>query len=262
MEIKFGNILKHWRDIRRFSQMSLSNETGMSSRHISFLETGRAKPSRQSVLTLARVLEIPKPVVNDALLAAGLAPEYPAFSAGDINLKPMIDAMNDMLNNHAPLPAIIIDGNWQIVGGNVPAMHMVQFLPFHGSMCVVNALINDDPENPIFQNWEEIAAWTLTRLQLETSRHGGDSPLKEIYQKLASDPRYQNGPPSLGSDRQPYLQMKARINGQDLSFFTMLAEFTSAQDIAMSERRIELFFASDEVTRLYFENLAETFSNA
>ena len=260
MDLKFGNILKNWRDIRRFSQMSLSLETGMSSRHISFLETGRAQPSRQSVLTLARVLEIPKPVVNDALLAAGLAPEYPTYTPDDINLKPMIEAMSDMLNNHAPLPAIIIDGNWQIVGGNVPAMHMVQFLPFQGSMCIVNALLGDDTENPIFLNWGEIAAWTLTRLQLETSRQGSDSPLKEIYHELASDPRCHNQHSVSSLVRQPYLQMKARIDGHDLSFFTMLAEFTSAQDIAMSERRIELFFASDEATRLYFENLADLIS--
>jgi len=78
--------MRHWRDIRRFSQLALSVETGISSRHISFLETGRSKPSRSSVLTLARVLDMPKSAINDALLAAGFAPEFRAHDPADIDL--------------------------------------------------------------------------------------------------------------------------------------------------------------------------------
>jgi len=248
--------MKNWRDIRRFSQLSLSVETGLSSRHISFLETVRSKPSRGSVLTLARALDIPKPIVNDALLAAGFSPEYPVHDLADVNLKPMMDAMAAILKNHAPLPAIIIDGDWQIVGGNASAMHLMQFLPFQGSMCVVDALLNDDPDNPVFSNWEVIAAWTLTRLQLETSRLGHQGELYDIYKRLAHDPRCVDADATSFSANVPYLTMNARIDGHELSLFTMLAEFTTAQDIAMNERRVELFFAADEQTRQYFENLA------
>ena len=256
MTVTFGNLIKNWRAIRRFSQLSLSMETGISSRHISFLETGRSKPSRSSVLTLARALEIPKPVVNDVLLAAGFAPEYPTHDLADINLKPMVNAMSTILNNHAPLPAIIIDGDWQIVGGNVPATILMKYLPFKGSMCVVDALLNDDPDDPIFLNWDIIAAWTLTRLQLETSRMGHDGQLADIYKRLSEDPRCIVANSSNFSGKEPYLTMEARIDGHDLSLFTMLAEFTSAQDIAMSERRVELFFAANEQTQLYFESLS------
>ena len=250
----FGSLIKHWRGLRRFSQLSLSTETGISSRHISFLETGRAKPSRGSVLTLARALDFPKPIVNDALLAAGFAPEYPAHDLSDVNLKPMMDAMAMILTNHAPYPAIIIDGNWQIVGGNGPAMHLMQFLPFEGSMCVVDALLNDKVGTPTFLNWEEIAAWTLTRLQLETSRLGHDSELTKIYHRLAHDPRCLNAKAkSFSCHHAPYLAMNAQIEGYELSLFTMLTEFTTAQDVAMSERRVELFFPANEQTRQYFE---------
>lgn len=255
MSIKFGNLIKNWRGIRRFSQLSLSTETGISSRHISFLETGRAKPSRGSVLTLARALEIPKPIVNDALLAAGFAPEYPAHDLADVDLKPMTDAIATMLHNHAPFPAVVIDGDWQIVGGNAPAMNLMQFLPFQGSMCVVDALLNDSVENPIFLNWDVIAAWTLTRLQLETSRQGQNGKLADIYKRLAHDPRCLEADAAYFFGNEPYLTMKARINGHDLSLFTMLAEFTTAQDVAMSERRVELFFAADKKTQEYFETL-------
>jgi len=256
MTTGFGDIIKHWRGIRRFSQLSLSVETGISSRHISFLETGRSKPSRNSVLTFGRVLEMPKPVINDALLAAGFAPEFPVHDLTDVNLKPMVDAMSMILDNHAPFPAIIIDSGWQIIGGNKPAIHMMTFLPLNGSMNIVDALLNDKPADPVFLNWDEIAAWTLTRLQLETSRLGPTAALSEFYRKLANDPRCAALSQTIDAGKRPYLTMKARIEGRDLSLFTMLAEFTTAQDIAMSERRVELFFPADDGTRDYFQSLS------
>ncbi|MEP3655982.1 MAG: helix-turn-helix transcriptional regulator [Litorimonas sp.] len=256
MRKTFGDIIRHWRSVRRFSQLTLSAETGISSRHISFLETGRSKPSRGSVLTFGRVLEMPKPIINDALLAAGFAPEYPAHDLSDVNLKPMMDAVAMILENHAPFPAIIIDGDWQIVGGNVPAMHMMQFLPLNGSTSVVDALLNDDPDNPVFLNWDVIATWTLTRLQLEASRLGSGGTLLETSKKLANDPRFVSIDQNALATNAPYLTMTARIDGQELSLFTMLAEFTTAQDVSMSERRVELFFPADDVTRIYFENMS------
>ena len=257
MRHSFGDIIRHWRSIRRFSQLSLSAETGISSRHISFLETGRSKPSRGSVLTFGRALEMPKPVINDALLAAGFAPEFPVHDLSDVNLRPMMDATAMILENHAPFPAIIIDGDWQIIGGNVPAMHMMQFLPMNGSSSVVDALLNDDPNSPVFLNWDVIAAWTLTRLQLEASRLGSTGALAQTCKKMADDPRCASINATSFSAREPYLTMNVRVDGHDLSFFTMLAEFTTAQDVAMSERRVELFFPANETTQFYFERIFE-----
>jgi len=121
MQKSFGDLIRHWRDIRRFSQLALSSETGLSSRHISFLETGRSNPSRGSVLTLARVLAMPKPAVNDALLAAGFAPEFPSYDLADVDLAPMMDAMMTILDNHSPMPAVILDG-----GGRLSAVTTLQ----------------------------------------------------------------------------------------------------------------------------------------
>lgn len=255
MSTSFGILVKHWRNIRRFSQLGLSVESGMSSRHISFLETGRSKPSRGSVLTLARVLEMPKPAVNDALLAAGFAPEYPALDMDDLDLAPMMEAMMTILENHSPMPAIIIDGAWQIVGGNKAAMHMMQYLPMHGSMSVVDALVNDNPENPVFLNWDEIATWTLQRLQVESARGGRQGPLMKVYKQLSEAPRLAEKKCESFSNNGPFLTLKARVGEHNLSLLTMLAEFTTAQDINMSERRVELFFPADAQTRTFFEAL-------
>ena len=256
MSTPFGILIRHWRDIRRFSQLALSVETGISSRHISFLETGRARPSRRSVLILARVLDMPKLAVNKALLAAGFAPEYPALDLSDAELAPMMGAIQTILDNHAPMPAIVIDGGWQILGGNAPAMHMIQFLPFHGSLCTVDALLNDNPDNPIFINWETIAAWSLFRLQSEMTREGeNNNQLAALHKRLATDKRLQGKTLNSFSNQEPFLTLQVRALGQTLTLFTMMAEFTTAQDIAMSERRVELFFPADEATKTFFEGL-------
>ena len=258
MSTPFGTILRHWRDIRRFSQLSLACETGISTRHISFLETGRSKPSRSSVLTLARVLEMPKPTVNTALLAAGFAPEYPTYDLADNDLAPMTEALQTLLNNHAPMPAIVIDGDWQIVGGNKAAMYMMQLLPLKGSLCTIDALLNDDPEDPVFLNWDVIAGWTALRLQVETARSGEEGPLMGLQKRLMADPRLTRKDLTSFSDGKPFLTLKLRTAGKTLSFFTMLAEFSTAQDITMSERRVELFFAADAETKAYFTSLLDS----
>jgi len=254
MSVTFGHLIKHWRNIRRFSQLALSLESGMSSRHISFLETGRSRPSRSSVLTLARVLEMPKPAVNEALLAAGFAPEYKALPLDDTDLAPAMSAIMTILDNHAPMPAIVIDGSWNIVGGNLPAQHMMQFLPFKDSLCVVEALLNDNPDNPCFLNWSVIATWSLMRLQNEILQDGPDSPLADIYHRLVTDDRVKESDLNSFSDYGPVLTMNVRVDGHVLTLFTMLAEFSTAQDLTLSERKVELFFAADELTRSYFEN--------
>ena len=254
MSVAFGHLIKHWRDVRRFSQLALSAESGMSSRHISFLETGRSRPSRGSVLTLARVLEMPKPAVNEALLAAGFAPEYKSLSMDDADLIPAMSAIMTILENHAPMPAIVIDGGWNIVGGNIPAQHMMQYLPFGGSTCIVEALLNDDLDDPCFLNWSIVATWTLLRLQNEIAHGGPDSPLTHIYQRLANDSRVKENDLASFSEYGPILTLQVRADDHVLTLFTMLAEFSTAQDLTLSERKVELFFAADETTRTYFEN--------
>ena len=258
MSNPFGTILRHWRGIRRHSQLSLACETGLSARHISFLETGRSRPSRNSILTLARSLDMPKPSVNTAMLAAGFAPEYPSFDLGDSDLVPMMEALQTILDNHGPLPAIVIDGEWQIVGGNKAAMQMMQILPFNGSLCTIDALLNDDPTDPVFLNWDTIASWTVLRLQAEAARAGGEGPLMDLQTRLMSDPRLTGKDLTTVADGKPFLMLELRHAGQALSLFTMLAEFGTAQDITMSERRIELFFAADVETKSFFENLSDS----
>lgn len=253
MASTFGHILKHWRETRRFSQLALSLEAGMSSRHLSFLETGRSKPSREAVLRLARTLEMPRASTNEALKSVGFSAEYSALPLSDIQLEPTFAAIKTILDNHAPMPAIVIDETWRIVGGNKPALAMIEILPFHGSLCIADALLNDDPSAPVFLNWDTIAIWTLLRLQSEAAKAGPDSHVKALYQRFSSDSRVRDASHVSFSEYGPVLTMKCRTDNTELALFTMMAEFSTVQDITMSERRVELFFPADDATRAYFE---------
>jgi len=260
MSTAFGQIVKEWRGIRRFSQLSLSVESGLSSRHISFLETGRSRPSRGSVITLARVLQMPRNVTNEALLSAGFAPEYPALAPDDVDLAPAMLAINTILQNHDPMPAIVIDAGWNILGGNQGAQHLMNFLPLGmlsegASVSLADAILNDDPNNPVILNWSEVATWSLLRLQAEANKLGPNSPVYMTYNRLASDPRLKQIDRESFSDKGPILTTKIKAGDHVLTLLTMLAEFSTVQDITMSERRVELFFPADDATRQYFENL-------
>jgi transcriptional regulator with XRE-family HTH domain len=251
----FGHLIKSWRQVRRFSQLALSAESGLSSRHISFLETGRSRPSRGSVLTLARVLDMPRTAINDALLAAGFAPEYPVLNMDDVALAPAMQAMMTILDNHMPLPGVVIDADWNIVGGNGAAQHLMGILPMGDKPCLIDSLLNDDPDNPVILNWSVVATWTLLRLQNELARLGPDVPLQESYRKLAAHPRLKQADIASFSDYGPILTTKIKAGDHILTFLSMMAEFSTVQDVTLSERRVELFFAADEATKYYFEKL-------
>ena len=254
MTSAFGHILKYWRETRRFSQLALSLEAGMSSRHLSFLETGRSKPSRETVLRLARTLDMPRATTNEALKAAGFSAEFSALALTDTQLEPAFEAINTILENHAPMPAIVIDEGWMIVGGNQPALAMLEILPFKGSMCIVDALLNDDPSAPTFLNWETIAIWTLLRLQSEAAKAGADSKIYALYQRFSNHSRVRETNRVSFSEYGPVLTMMCHTDNTDLALFTMMVEFSTVQDITMGERRVELFFPADDVTRSYFES--------
>src|SRR5215213_11327077 len=113
-----GTLLRAWRQRRRLSQLDLALDAGVSARHVSFVETGRAKPSRDMVLHLADQLEVPLRERNRLLLAAGYAPVYGERSLDDPEMAPVRDALELVLRGHEPYPAVVVDGGWNVVAGN------------------------------------------------------------------------------------------------------------------------------------------------
>ncbi len=247
----FGEILSDWRKRRRFSQLGFGLSVDVSARHLSFLETGRAKPSREMVLKLADSLEMPKREINRALLAAGFAPAYVSRTAGDLDLVPIEGAIGKMLENHLPYPAISIDRVWNIVGGNEAAMQLMNAAGFGGYNNILHALAEQSKEQSSIINWEEAVGLSLERVRTELEALGGNVELENLENKLAV--RFLSDSMGEEFDRsQAVIPTRFNIDGQVLSVFSVFAQFGTVQDMALDELKIELMFPMDEETEKYF----------
>jgi len=249
----FGNIMREWRSIRRFSQLQLSVEAEISSRHLSFLESGRAHPSRSMVMKLGDALQMPKAMVNQALGAAGFTPAFPQLPPDDTALAPVRAAVDYMLINHAPLPAIAIDRHWDIIGANPPALELFAIGGVAGAGNVIDAMIAF-AEDDLLENWVEAAYLFLVRLRVEIAHYGGDHTLERYADQIARHPRLKGAALDQIDLSQAVAPTIFNIGGERLSLFSTIAQFGTVQEVTASDIRIEMMFPADDATRRYFEN--------
>ncbi len=244
----YGASLRGWRRKRRYSQMALGLSANVSARHISFLETGRAKPSREMILQLADCLAMPKLEANRALHLAGFAPAYPTRSAKDQDLSPIHRAIALLLENQMPFPAIALDSDWDIKGGNAAAMHLMKVFEYEGHSNLLDAIISQPPAESKILNWEEAIGLLLSRLQAEF----GTSPaLDARVIRLAH--HYEKHATGHGFDRsKAVIPTQFAAEGKTISMFSTIASFGSVQDIVLDDLRIELTFPMDGVSEAYF----------
>ena len=251
MSTTFGDIIREWRGLRRFSQLALSLEAETSTRHLSFLESGRASPSRAMVLKLTEALQMPKAAANHALTAAGFAPAYPQLGADAADLAPIRAAVEMTLANHEPFPAVAIDQHWDITAANRAALALFSALGLAGQTNMLEAITVAAAGDAI-ENWEETALLALQRARAELIALGGDARLKEIADRLAGHPRLADGELSSINLNQAVIPTRFKTNGARLSMFSTIAQFGSVQDVTASEIRIEMMFPADEATWRYF----------
>ena len=254
MSANFGVLLKEWRSIRRYSQLELSLVAEISSRHVSFLESGRAKPSREMVVKLAGALDMPKDVANMALHAAGFAPAFPQLDLDDNALAPLRRAITAMITNHAPFPAVAIDRYWDVLEANPAAQSLFATLGVGGATNMIDALIAAG-EGDLIGNWEETALLTLARLRTEIVQLGGDRTLERYAGQLSSHPRLGDFNIDDVNFQQAIIPTIFNFAGTRLSMFSTIAGFGAVQDVVASDIRIELMFPTDEQSRLFFEQL-------
>jgi len=250
----FGEILKEWRVLRRFSQLDLSMEAALSARHLSFLESGRSKPSRDMVLRLAEALQWPKATTNQALHAAGFAPVFPDLPGNAPDLAPVQQAIGLLLHAHDPLPAVALDRHWNITESNKGAALLTNFAAASGSPNLIELLINAAGSD-LIENWEEVAVLTLTRLRTEILELGGEEILSNMARRLASHDRLKGQDIGAINLEQAVIPTIFRAGEMRLSLFSAIAQFGTVQDVKAGETRIELMFAADEPTAHYFQNL-------
>lgn len=239
----FAEGLRHWRGMRRVSQLELALRANVSARHVSFLETGRARPSRGMVLTLAAALDVPLAERNGLLGAAGFAAAYQARPPGDQALQLPEAALAWMLDRHAPYPGLALDRHWRIVRLNEPAGRLLDAAGLKIGDSLLEACGRGGSLRALIGNWPEVAHYLAARLQTEIEHYGGDPLLVREHQALLAD-----GVARPKAPASPILPIIYDMAGQRLAFVSTIAHFGGAQDIALSDLRIELMFPANEPT--------------
>lgn len=251
MTSTFGSVLKEWRSTRRMSQLDLGSIAEVSPRHISFLESGRSNPSRPMVLHLADVLEVPRPERNRLLGAAGFSPIYIAHEPTSEAMEPIRKAIAWTVERHDPYPAFVLDRHWNVIDANSSAEFVLAMLGVPANASMLELFVDPAGIRGQIENWPEVGYFLLTRLRTESSVVGGDPVLDAAIAQLVADPTI--APPDEGP-LPPALAAVIRLGDSTVSLLSTIAHFGSAEDIALADHRIELFFPADEQTEAIFNS--------
>lgn len=252
----FAAALRRFRAGRRMSQLDLALTCDVSARHLSFLESGRAQPSRDMVLQLAEGLLLPLGAQNALLQAAGFAPAFPASPLDSAALEPFRAVLDEMMTRHAPYPALLCDRHWTILDANPTARALLE--PLHqgiGPMNVVR-MLTDSPLAPVaIANYPEMLAEMAARIQLEALEAGDDPVLQDLLlalQSAAASHPHRTAP----LQRRPLAPVVLNTPDQPLSFLSTIAHFGTSEDVTVRDLRLELLFPADDATRTALTNLA------
>jgi transcriptional regulator with XRE-family HTH domain len=250
-----GALLRHWRTVRRMSQLQLALHAGISSRHLSYLETGRARPSRDMVLHLADALEIPLRERNALLVAAGYAARFFETGLAAPELTQMRNAIDLILQHQEPYPAFLLDRNWNIRMTNRAAERCTRFLldADPGEPNMIKLVARPDGLRPVLVNWEEIAGDLIRHLHNQIAATPSDAYARDLLAEVLSYP----GVPArwrareIGVPSAPLLTTHFRKGDVDLRFFSTITMFGTPHDVTLEELRIESSFPADEATRAW-----------
>ena len=253
-----GNLLREWRQRRRMSQLDFSVEAEISSKHLSFLETGRSQPSREMVLHLAELLEVPLRERNALLIAAGFAPMFQERALNDPDLEPARQAVELVLKGHEPYPAIAVDRHWNLVASNSAAERMLVGVDPELLKAPMNALrvcLHPNGIAPRIVNLAEWRAHLLARLRRLIDM-SADPVLETLLQELAAYPA-----PPLSGDHAPAraiaVPLRLASPAGVLSFISTTTVFGTPIDVTLSELALESFFPADAATTAALRQLTQ-----
>jgi transcriptional regulator with XRE-family HTH domain len=254
-----GALLRDWRHRRRLSQFELALHTGVSSRHLSFVETGRARPSAEMVLQLAEQLDVPLRDRNQLLLAAGYAPAFAQRELDAPEMGPVRDAIDQVLRGHEPYPALVVDRHWGLVAANralgVLVVGVSQDL-LEPPINVLRLSLHPDGLAPRILNLQAWRTHLLERLARD-ALVTGDPALSVLHDELAGYPVLDDGDrvdPAFGDIAVP---LRIRQGGRQLSFLSTKTTFGTAVDVTVAELSIESFFPADRETARAMHALLE-----
>jgi transcriptional regulator with XRE-family HTH domain len=261
----FGHMLREYRRTRRLSQLDFSLQADISQRHLSFLESGRARPSREMVLQLAEALDVPLEARNRLLLAAGFAGVFPRRSIDASSMAPVREALSRILAQHEPFPAFAVDRAWNLLLANAATPRLMNVLGGLDGMVarvggppnLLKLTLHPEGLRPFIANFDEIAAPLLARTAREALEHPSvDAVLQEVlrYPGLPVRGRHVEwGEPML-----PILPTVFRVGETEIRLFTTLTSFGTPLDVTADELRIECLFPADAATEAALRALAAT----
>lgn len=259
----FADLLKTWRGRRGLAQLALAGRAGISQRHLSFLELGRAAPSREMVDRLAGALDLPLRQHNTLLLAAGFAPEWRQCDLAAPDLAEVNRALDHILAQQEPYPAVVVDRHWNLLRANAGAARLVEFLvgPVGPGTAInlADALVAPDVLRPHLVNWAEVVRHFIRSVEAD-ARADGLPETEALLDRLTAyhGVRTALNQTSSGADGGPVLAMHFQKRGTALRLFTTIATLGTPQDVTLQELRIESFFPVDDATAALLRGWAAT----
>ncbi|GCD41615.1 helix-turn-helix domain-containing protein [Streptomyces paromomycinus] len=247
-----GALLREWRVRRRVSQLDLALRAESSARHISFIETGRARPSQEMVLRLAEHLDVPVRERNALLIAAGYAPGFPETPLDDPSMDALRSGLERLLTGYEPFPALVVDATYHVVAANRGIQAMLAGVDAKLLEPPLNAMrvtLHPDGMAPRIRNFREWREHLLTQMQRQLAVLRS-APLRAVYEEVSAYPLPEGGrETAAGGEHAPYaLPMLLEHDGRVLSFISTIATFNTPTDVTVSELALETFLPADPET--------------
>ena len=245
-----GSLLREWRERRRLTQFELALQSDVSARHLSFVETGRSRPSADMVIHLAEQLDVPLRDRNNLLLAAGFAPAYAERDLDAPEMGPVRDAIEQVLRGHEPYPALVVDRHWGLVAANQALARLTEGVAAHLLEPPANVLrlsLHPDGMAPRILNLRQWRAHLLDRLERDAVA-SGDQALTTLRDELMSYPDGPPGPPYDPAFGDIAVPLQLKLGDSQLAFISTKTTFGTAVDVTVAELSIESFFPADAAT--------------
>ena len=242
-----GQLIREWREHRRLSQLELSIQADISTRHLSFVETGRSKPTPEMILRLGEHLDVPLRERNTLLLAGGYAPAFPHHGFDEPELDSVRAALKQVLDGLLPNPAVVINRWWELVDANSAINVFLDGCAPHLLEPPVNVLrlsLHPDGMAPRIVNLPQWRAHLLTQLH-KRSEAMGDARLQDLHDELRE---YPGGLATAPRHTDVVLPLRYRLGDRELSFFSLAAAVETATDVTVDELAVESFFPADAAT--------------
>ena len=258
-----GELIREARQQRRLSQMDLALDVGISPRHLSFVETGRSRPSAEVLLAIAQRLALPLRTRNTWLLAAGYAPRYTEQPLASSQMGQIHAALDKLLQAHDPYPGVVLDGRWNVVRANTAAQRLIALLPValrEPQLNMFRASLHPEGFAALTQNFHEWGSYLIQALgkQVQDTRDATMAALLQEVQQYPNVAALQAAAPAPDTAPSLLIPCVLVLGGQRFSLFTTLTSFGTPRDITLAELSIELFYPSDPETDTLLHQLAST----